>query len=156
MKYFGILVLVVIGFFILWGLGIALGIASLPFHAASNIVDTEHGVIDRTLNADNALYNYEWFKEQAEAIRAQEKKIVIANEAVVSFETAAGDRSTWTFEDKTEDSRLRAVAQGNRAHLEDMIAIYNARSKEANRNIFKDGLFPTSFEIGSNILGGKN
>jgi hypothetical protein len=33
-----------------------------------------------------------------------------------------------------------------------MIATYNARSKMANRAIFKDGLIPDYLEVGKNIL----
>lgn len=156
MKILGWVVVGFIGFSVLWGLGLVVGIVSLPFHAVSNIVDTEHGVIDRTINADNAIYNYEWFKSQVEAIKAQERKIIIANESIISFEASAGQRTTWTFEDKIEDARLKSVVQGNKSQLEDMIAVYNARSKMATRNIFQDGLIPDSFEIGSNLLTGIN
>ncbi len=156
MKTFGFVCLAVVGFFVLWGLGILFGIFSLPFHTASNIVNTEHGVIDKTINADNAIYNYEWFKEKAEKIKAYEIQIKQAHTAVVDFEASAGDRKNWDFQDKQEDSRLRSIELGLRQQLENSIAEYNARSKEANRNIFKNGLFPASFEVGSNILGGQN
>ncbi len=156
MKYFGILMAVIIGFFILWGLGIVFGIVSLPFHAASNIIDTEHGVIDKTINADNAIYNYEWFKERAEKLKAYEIQIKQAHDAALAFDSSAGPRDNWDFQDKQESARLHSIEQGLKLQLESSVAEYNARSKEANRNIFKDGLFPQSFEIGSNILGGQN
>lgn len=131
---------------------IACSIISLPFHAVSNIGSTAHGVIDKTLNADNAIYNYEWFKQQYEDIQAMERKALIAEEAVLNFESIAGERSTWTFEDKTEAARLRSVAQGLRTSAEDMIATYNARSKMANRNIFQEGVLPGMLEISTSLL----
>lgn len=133
-------------------LGLVAGIISLPFHTATNLVQTAHDITDKTINADNALYNYEWFKQQVEDINAIGRKIDIATEDVANFQANAGDRSTWTFEDKNEFSRLNAVKQGLRNMAEDMIATYNARSKMANRAIFKDGLIPEYLELGKNIL----
>lgn len=134
-------------------LGLLFGVISLPFHTASNLVQTTHDITDKTINADNTIYNYEWFKQQYEDIQAMDKKIVIARDSLDSYEKALPpERSLWTFEDKNEDSRLRAVYQGLRTSVEDMIATYNARSKMANRSIFKDGLIPDYLEIGKNIL----
>lgn len=100
MKTFGIAVLAIIGIFVFWGIGILFGIFSLPFHSASNIVDTKHDVIDRTVNADNAIYNYEWFKQKYEDIKANKVKIEISDKAVLDFEQAAGARNGWDFQDK--------------------------------------------------------
>ena len=149
---FKVWVAIVFVFLVLSFLGIVFGLISMPLHVASNVVSTTHGVIDKTLNADNALYNYEWFKKQYEDLQAIEKKIVIAHNAVEDFNKAAGARKDWTFEDKTEASRLASIEQGLRSQAEDMIALYNARSKMANRNIFKDGLIPSVLQVGSNIL----
>ena len=152
MKTFAWIVLGIFGLVFLWFLGIAIGILSLPFHTASNLVQTAHDITDQTINADNAVYNYEWFKQQYEDIQAFQNKVVIAQDAVKEFEASGEPRSSWTFEDKNEDSRLRAIEQGLKSQLEDMIATYNARSKMANRVIFKDGLIPDTLEIGKNIL----
>lgn len=127
-------------------------VALLPARVAENTITTTEGVIDQTLTADNAIYNYEWFKQQYEDIQAIEKKIVIAEEKVISFEESAGPRSEWTFEDKNEHARLSSVQQGLESQYEDAVATYNARSQMANRNIFKDGLIPQTIEIGSGLL----
>lgn len=160
MKYLGIGVLVVVGFFGLWGLGIAFGLFTVPWHAASNIVDTKHGVIDATVNAQNAIYNYEWFKQQSEDIKANLNKINNANSAVVSFEASAGVRTSWTFEDKTEDARLRSVVLGLQNQQEQLVADYNARAKMASRNIFINGIIPDFYDVnvmvGGMNLGGQN
>lgn len=152
MKTFGILSTGCLGLVLLTVLGFAVGIISLPFHTASNLIQTAHDITDKTINADNALYNYEWFKQQYEDLQAIEKKINIAHTSEVDFSVSSGDRKSWTFEDKTEDSRLRAVEQGLRSQSEDMISVYNARSKMANRAIFKYGLIPDYLEVGKNIL----
>lgn len=156
MKLIGIIITALA---VLFGVGVAFsiigfvtGVISLPFHAAGNIVDTGHGVIDATLNADNAIYNYHWFIEQRESIVAVESKIRIAQDSLSAFTSAAGERSTWTFEDKTEAARLQSVKQGLQSQYESMVAEYNARSQEADRAIFKDGFIPAVLETSASLL----
>ena len=153
MKTLLIILCIVGGLIGLSAVGLAWRAAMLPVHAVSNVIDTGHGIIDKTINADNAIYNYEWFKQQHEDIIAIENKIEMANLSVTVFEDSAGStRSTWTFEDKTEDARLRSVYQGLKSQHEDMVAQYNARAKMANRNIFLDGKIPGFIQIGAQFL----
>lgn len=126
--------------------GTAMGIITLPWRKLNRQVETNQGIIDKTYNAENALYNYEWFKQTAQDIKATETKTIDAKAAVTSFEVAAGPRASWTFEDKTEDARLRAVAQGLQNHYTQLVADYNARASQANRAIFKDDL-PLFFSL---------
>ncbi len=153
MKFIGWGLLAIVGYFALWGIGIAMGLFTVPWHSAQNVVDTKHGVIDKVVNANNAIYNYEWFKQQSEDIKANQNKIGIADQAVTDFEISAGSRTSWTFEDKTEDSRLRSVAQGLRSQQETLVADYNARAKEADRNIFLNGIVPSFFDV-NQMVGG--
>jgi len=139
MKNVLITIAIIIGLLVA---GFAVRIIFFPVHTASKLIETGYDVVDDTLNAENAIYNYEWFKRQKESIDATGKKLVIAKGAVATFKTDAGNRSNWTFEDKGESARLSAVAQGIDSQLEDMIAEYNARTKMANRNIFQDGILP--------------
>ena len=140
MKIFGYVVLVLIGFFILGWIGVGLGIIRLPLHSAQNSVQTARDLIDETINADNAIYNYEWFKQQKEDIDALGRKY---NNAADSYDfyvsTIDGAK---TFEDKTEIARLNTVKLGIKNQLEQAIANYNARAKMANRSIFQDSLVP--------------
>ena len=106
----------------------------------------ERDIVAKTYNADNALYNYHWFKERYEAIKATENKIKIAKDTIVVFETSAGSRKDWTFEDKTEHARLGSVVQGLKSHYEDIVAEYNARAKEVDRSVFQNEL-PTFFSL---------
>lgn len=124
----------------------------LPLRAVDRTLGTAEGVIDKTLNADNAIYNYEWFKRQKEDIKAIESKIEIAQNAEASFVSSAGTRTTWTFEDKTEAARLASIKQGLQSQYQDVVAEYNARAKMANRNIFLDGKLPRALEIGASFL----
>lgn len=113
---------------------------ALPLFKLQTKVDTNYQIIQKTYDADNVIYNYEWFKQRYEDIGAQKTKIVNAETAVEEFKNDTDERSTWTFEDKTEYARLQSVATGNKQHLQDLIAEYNARAKMENRSIFQDGL----------------
>lgn len=152
MKIFGYIVAGLLLLAVISASVFALRVILLPARVATGTLNTVEGVVDKTLTADNAIYNYEWFKRQYEAIQAIQKKITIAHDNVIAFEASAGARKNWTFEDKNEASRLASIEQGLRSQNEDMVAEYNARSKMANRNIFKDGLIPSTLEVGSDLL----
>lgn len=136
----GVIALVAVGMVALSVVGMALNIITIPWLKLGRQVETERGVIDRTYNADNAIYNYEWFKNREQEINAVHKQGVNAQASLEAFEASAGERSTWTFEDKTEHARLSAVVLGLRNHYESIVAEYNARSSQVNRAIFKDDL----------------
>jgi len=144
--------LTIFGLVFLTGVGWGLRVLLLPARVIDRGISTVEGVVDKTLTADNAIYNYEWFKQQKADIGAIEQKITVAQDSVVSFELAAGARSTWTFEDKTEDARLRSITQGLQSQYRDMVGTYNARASMATRNIFEDGKIPRVLEMGASFL----
>lgn len=152
MKYVGLAVVFILGLMFVGLVGRAVRVAMLPVRVVDRSIETTEGIVDKTLTADNAIYNYEWFKQQKEDIKAIEAKIEIAQTAETSFKAEAGDRKSWTFEDKNEAARLAAVKQGLQSQYQDMVATYNARSKMANRNIFLDGKIPSVMQLGSNFL----
>lgn len=120
--------------------GTAMNIITIPWLRLNSKVQMERDINTKTFNADNAIYNYHWFQERAGSIKALEAQIVIADKTVTDFKTDAGPREKWTFEDKTESSRLSAVAQGLKNERESQVKEYNARASEADRAIFKDEL----------------
>lgn len=146
----GVVVLIVLGVIgvslALAVVGSALNLITIPWLKFNRQVNMERDIVSKTYNADNALYNYRWFKDRAEAITALEKTIVQAEAAIDSFEASAGARSTWTFEDKTEHSRLNAVAQGQKAQYNSLVGEYNSRAQQVDRAIFIDNL-PLFFSI---------
>ena len=123
-------------------------IVLFPLWFANKAMDTVTGVIDRTLDPDNAIQNYEWFKQMYEDIQATDNKIVNAEMTTEQFKEDAGPRENWGFEDKNEHSRLNTVVLGLRNHRESMVAQYNARSRMVNRKIFKmfDTILPEKLE----------
>lgn len=115
-----------------------LGLRALlfPVKGIEKAIETSYGVLEKTMDADNAIYNYEWFKQTAEDIQALYNKEVNAGEAIAEHMETMDD----SREDKTELARLRAIKLGLSNMLEDVMAKYNARSKMVNRAIFKDNL----------------
>lgn len=103
-------------------------------------VDSAHEIIDKTYDADNALYNYEWFKSQYEKIDAAEKQIDNTHMEVDDYKDMYGDPTEWDWQTKQDYSQLRTTFLGQKNHYESLVADYNARSKMANRNIFQNGL----------------
>lgn len=142
MKTLGYIVLVISIFFGISVVSLGLKALFFPVNVAHKEFQLGNDVVNKTLDADNAIYNYEWFKRQKEQIDATNKKLELANASAKSFDTSAGVRKDWTFEDKGESARLHAVSQGIESQLKDMISEYNARTKMANRNIFDDGILP--------------
>lgn len=123
--------------------GVLVKIFFFPVRTAENLVNTAYGAQDRVLNADNAIYNYEWFKRQYQEIEASKKQYTNAvasyNEFVSGLPT---DRSKWSFEDRGEQARLGAVKLGIQNNLESQIAEYNARASMTTRNIFINSVLP--------------
>jgi hypothetical protein len=140
MKYILLIFGVIAGYFVLGYTLVALNIVALPLFKLGSKVQMNYGVIEKTYNPDNAIYNYEWFKQKYEDIQANKTKINNAQLTLDNFELSSGSRDKWTFEDKNEDARLQTIVLGLKNHQEDLVADYNARAKMANRNIFSDKL----------------
>lgn len=144
--FVGIALLIIVGMVGIAALGSAMNLITIPWLRFDSKVNMERGIVTKTYNPENALYNYHWFKERVGAIEAATSQIVIADNAVSTFKKEAGDREKWTFEDKTEYARLSAVAQGLRSQKESLVKEYNARMKEADRSIFAEEL-PLFFSL---------
>lgn len=146
MKTVGIILLSFIGLFAFAAVGSAMNLITIPWLKFDSQVQMNRDIVTKTYTADNALYNYHWFQERATAITALDTTITQSKAAFTEFEASAGARSTWTYEDKTEDSRLRTVVLGQEAQYNSIVQEYNARAKEVDRNIFQNGL-PLFFSL---------
>lgn len=143
MKAIVIFVLVIVGLLLFGLVATGLRVLFFPGQVATNMVDTLYDANKQIINADNAIYNYEWFKQKYQDIEATKRQLVNAQQAVKTFEASAGDRKDWTFEDKTEHARLNSVVLGLDNNLEAQIGDYNARASMATRNIFEDNVLPS-------------
>lgn len=94
-------------------------------------------LINKTFEADNVIYNYEYFKKTHEEIKGLDVMIRSAKASVRTFKEEAGPRDQWYREDREEYSRLRAVLEGLKQERAAAASDYNARARMANRSIFK-------------------
>lgn len=112
-------------------------------------VKTVTDITKKTLDADNLIYNYEWFKTQFSEIKAFRVKYKNAEEALTFYETSLKDlpRKEWSFDQNQRWNELSAQVLGLKNQCADMVATYNARSKMANRTLVKfDGNLPENIE----------
>lgn len=121
--------------------GMLLNYALFKPYVVDTSIDMAYDTVDKTMTAENAIYNYEYFIKQAESIQALRNKEIIAEQQLEGFYELYGkDTSKWTREDKAEHSRLKSNITGIQNMLENAMADYNAKSSMVNRAIFKDGL----------------
>jgi hypothetical protein len=117
----------------------AVGVVFNPFRQGARI-------LEKTMDADNVIYNYEYFKRQWRAIEAIDRKIEVQQKSIGSFEESAGQRKEWTRDDRIEHARLSSIVVGLEQQRADMVAEYNARAAMANRQIFMGGDCPDHVE----------
>lgn len=117
---FGVGALVVVGL---------LGLAAIGGAGAwvLNLASQPGRIVAKTLDADNVIYNYEWFRSQYQDVLAMDGKIAVQEEAAA---VAVGDEKT----------RINSVVAGLKTRRAQMIADYNARGSMTNRSIFTAGL----------------
>lgn len=130
-----ILLLVVLSFG-----GLLLKIVFFPANTIHKSIDTAYGVVDNTMTAENAIYNYEWFKKREGEIKALYKKEERAKQELDDFLEIFPDQEKWNRDDKQEYSRLRSNLTATGNMLDTAIEDYNAKSGMVNRAIFKDNL----------------
>jgi len=124
---------------LLVGLGWGAKVLFMPVQTATDIME-------KTLDADNVIYNYEWFKQTYEDVGALDLQIKTAQESQDSYVKICGDKATWGFAEKTEVARLNGVVLGLKNQRSAVVAEYNAKSKMANRSIFKSGDLPEQLQ----------
>lgn len=111
-----------------------------------NILIQPARVTQKTFDAGNMIANYEWFHQQHEDVKAFNIRLTAAVAAQTAFETSAGPRDTWKFDDRQEWNRLNTIVLGLTGQRAAMVADYNARTQMANRDIFRSGDLPESLQ----------
>lgn len=104
------------------------GVGATVIFGATNFLTQAGRVVSKTIDADNVIYNYEWFRQQYQDVLAMDGKIAV--------QQAAHDAAT----DTAERSRIASIVAGLRTKRAQMVADYNARASMANRSIFMGGL----------------
>lgn len=89
-------------------------------------------IIKQTVNANNIIYNYEWFHQTYSDIKATRIKIANANLSI---------------KESTEKDKWITIRNGLSNYMQDLISQYNAKSKMINRKLFKSDSLPYRFEF---------
>lgn len=110
----------------------------MPFLPWMEERDAGEEVIEQTYDAEQAIQNYEWFRQQYRDIQSQ-RNIIDNNydELERFYETYGEDPDEWSRTAQERHSRIQQRITGNQNALERMIADYNARSDQANNALFK-------------------
>lgn len=105
-----------------------------------NVLSQPGRVIQKTFDADNMIYNYEWFRQQYQDVAAMKVKISNSEAQLHSWLSTAPERSSWKIQDSQTHSQLNSIVLGQKNQLAQMIADYNSRASMANRSFFMSGL----------------
>jgi hypothetical protein len=101
-----------------------------------NLLSQPGRIVSKTMDADNVIYNYEWFKDaygnfSAKTAQVKQYKGFLANET-----------------DKSEQSRLRMEMAAIEQSCRELAQRYNANGLKVNRTIFR-GEAPSSVDVGA-------
>lgn len=107
---------------------------------ALNLLAQPGRIVQKTFDADNMIYNYEWFRQQYADIQAMDQKIAASQASLAAFENSAGPRSGWASSDRNRWDFLNSQVLGLTNQRTTMVATYNGRASQANRSIFMAGL----------------
>ena len=112
-----------------------------PVAVANNSVNMAYEIADDTLTGKNAIYNYEWFKQQEADIRRCVENEFIAQEEYAAYVAALPtDAAGWSDFQQREEASLRSSLSALKKITNKAIEDYNAKAGMANRNIFNDNL----------------
>lgn len=95
-------------------------------------------IVEDQMDAEKALQDYRWFRQQYHDIQAQRAQVQNAYEEEEQFhETYGNDPNEWSRQAEERHGRIHERITGNKNMLEQMVADYNARSDDATRAVFK-------------------
>lgn len=110
----------------------------IPFFPWFQQRDAGEQIMETQIDAEKALENYRWFRQQWQDIQAQRAQIQNYYQQEQEFYEIYGkDPSNWSRQAETRHSRIQTRITGSQNQLEQMIADYNARSADATRSMFK-------------------
>lgn len=124
--------------FVIAILGAVAKVLFFPAKVANDMVDTAIGVEEKTLNANNALFNYENFYDMYQGAKQQKKNIADAQSSIETLQTTFGeDVSKWPKDTREEYYFKNQTLDGYKMQYARIVADYNADSKKFNRSLFK-------------------
>ena len=123
-----------------------LGVAHTAVDAASN---TTKGVINRTLNADNAMDSYRRFHNLYQGMQKHLSNFEIYSKKVNDFEQQMGEipYPIWSSDDKGEMSHLKTTRDNFKLAFNTAAADYNERAERLDTGMFKGWSLPASVDL---------
>ena len=144
-KTVGIFLAVVLGVGVL---GVLVRFALLPIFLANRAVSTAQGVVSKTVNSTNVLYQYDWFYHQYQDYKAILAKIRNAQAAEKAYVgTLPASRSKWTYVEQQQVVQFQTVYTGLKYQADDIAAKYNAKSQTLNTRLFKSNHLPATLPL---------
>jgi len=140
MKIWGVILLVFLGLSII---GIITKVVLFPTHVANKALDASYGIVDKTVNADNILFNYENFHNMYQGAIQQSNNIINTEKSIETLKQTYGNNPTqWPKDVRSELSHQQQTLQGYQAQYQRIKSDYNADSQKLNRNLFKEKSLP--------------
>lgn len=137
-KKWATIVALIVGAFLLINLISWIWMPFLPY-----MQDRQAGeeTIEQTYDSEEAIQTYEEFRVLHAEIEEQRNQVENSEEALRRFnETYGDDPSEWSRTTKEEKNRLEKRYTGNKQQLEGLVSDYNAKSRQANTELFKCSL----------------
>jgi hypothetical protein len=132
---------------IMWGCALmavvfVIGIVGNVLGTASSVATAPGRVIQKTMQTDNIINNYEWFHDVNGRYKSRVQQV--AQYRQMLKDEPPGD----------ERARLRTETAAIQASCRDLVTQYNANSVKSNRSIFKGREAPESLDIETCNTGG--
>lgn len=119
---------------IVLGLGAVGGVGAW----ALNLLAQPGRVITQTFDANNMIYNYEWFRDQYADIQGMDPQVDVISKQMQDLEALG--RENWTKASEDRYIQLSTQHAGLVNKRTRMVQDYNANASKANRSIFMAGL----------------
>ncbi|MCL1700731.1 hypothetical protein [Lysinibacillus sp. Bpr_S20] len=128
-------------------IGLVLKLLLFPLFVAEKASETTHGVVEQTLNADNALTNYEQFKDLYNGAKQQVMNIESTEKQIQQLKVTYGEPKDWSKDIRNENSFLNKTLEGYKQQYQRTVSDYNSNASKLNRNLFKDKNLPSELPL---------
>jgi len=112
-----------------------------PFLTFTENREAGQDVVEQTIDAENAIQEYEQFRVLYNDIQAQHAQLQNEQEALDRFYNVYGENpDEWSRQARQDHSRIQQRITGYQNQLENLIAEYNTMSETATSEIFQCSL----------------
>jgi len=155
MKSIAKIWLLVLGMFVAIGvIGFIGKVVLFPVHVLDKTAETGYGIVNKTLNADNAIFNYEQFHDLYQGAKQQTVNITNSkNQINMLKETYGEDASKYPKDVRNDLSFQQQTLEGYLIQYQKIVSEFNSNSKKLNRELFKSKELPYQLPLDYKELG---